>query len=204
MLTIATNIDHWISPFSFQFPKNQGGNVYHLTTREKVIAIALAILTLPLLLIGGALTFYLTTAYFKNRKIKEIERQTQHDGLTIKGICPFQSEISIYKGFGLFRLGEVHSEMICPCCTCLAKKITSVLKNCKYIYEGKKYKCTPAEFHLASREYRLTQNIDAIHFDFEQVYLENQIPQDQKEYPFYLEENTLWMFLLLKVEPIIP
>lgn len=56
---IATSKDHWGSPFVYQ----KDAHSCYLTTREKVIAVALAILTLPF----AVITFYLVTAFFKDK-----------------------------------------------------------------------------------------------------------------------------------------
>lgn len=58
---IATSKDHWTSPFTAQVKQTHNGiqsqYSYKLSTREKVIAIALMILTAPLL-IGSVICFY--------------------------------------------------------------------------------------------------------------------------------------------------
>src|SRR5262245_53919647 len=114
--TIATSVDHWKSPFVYQDSKVESVKMnYQLTTREKTIAIGLAILTIPTVM-GAVVTFYLVTAYFKNRALKQISYEMSK-GMSIRQICPTtKKEIITHYGFGEFRPIEIHLLFRCACC----------------------------------------------------------------------------------------
>jgi hypothetical protein len=127
---IATSKEHWCSPFFYREEVQDITSIYKLTTREKVIAIAVAIIAVPLI-IGAPIVFYLTTAYFKNRAFT---------GLNVKAICPTNGQkVLINKGVGEFKLPK-NLVFTCPCCNQRGKKLptTIVLKDCIYSYQGGK------------------------------------------------------------------
>lgn len=75
VFSLATSKTHWGSPFTFEATDKSGIKIGgKLTTREKVAVIALAIIAaIAGAIIGGIITFYLLSAFYKNRHIKTIE-----------------------------------------------------------------------------------------------------------------------------------
>lgn len=135
MFTIASSSDHWYSPFFMETkcPKNKNDRwmyyKYELSKLEKITAVGLTILTAPTI-IGAIFTFYLSTAYFKNRALKQL-----HGGLSVLGKCKTENQnLKIYRGFGEFRPYEPPK---CPCCKKCNFPETISLEDCNYNYEFK-------------------------------------------------------------------
>lgn len=126
---ISVSKEHLCTPFIHQIANDHRYSL-SLTTREKVFAIALAVLTAPLAFIS----FYMITAYFKYRHIKQM---SSTDGLSLQVKCPVtQKDILIlHKGFDTFRINE-EVFPICQCCHQITRISSMIFKHCKYSYAG--------------------------------------------------------------------
>lgn len=180
---IATSQEHRKSPFTYKVPcaeRRSSPNEkysYQLSTLQKIVSVALAILTAPLL-IGSLLTFYLVTAYFKNKALKQIGPE---DGLTVQRQCPMtQKEVLMHRGFGTFRPSEEEDEINCPACQEPDPINTIFLKHCKYSYKGR----------VNKTEQKIRE--------------ENLVVQQEKKTTFCVDEpDREWRYFILKVEPLI-
>lgn len=206
---IATNKDHWCSPFTYQIPNKKNEiYTYKLTTKEKVIAIALAILTAPLI-VGAFITFYLVTAYFKNRAFKQSkaevnERVLPFDGLSLLGKCPTTKiEIRVNKGFGKFDMAEAIYTFKCNCCKTLLKNPSVVLKNCNYSYKGFVKNKIEGNKLIGINDQDIQKSIGNIVEKREGgALIKSKDQKVQKSIPFSLLYQYGWGYLNIKTEPL--
>ncbi|QLH34988.1 MAG: hypothetical protein HWD61_01625 [Parachlamydiaceae bacterium] len=142
---IAFSKEHWFSPFKIN--QNEKAS---LSTKEKIISISVAVFSL----LFAPFSFYLLTAYFKARKIHDLNPAEKvdlnddviEDGVIVKSKCSSTNEtIFIHKGFGDFRLNEILQPIQCPCCRQVEKINELILKHCKYSCEILKDFAEPPE-----------------------------------------------------------
>lgn len=122
---IAFSKEHWFSPFKINQNEKQA------FLQKKRLFRFLWLLFSPLF---APFSFYLLTAYFKARKIHDLNPAEKvdlnddviEDGVIVKSKCSSTNEtIFIHKGFGDFRLNEILQPIQCPCCRQVEKSMNS-------------------------------------------------------------------------------